>query len=82
MDENIKKKFNDQAESAIADGDRMVKNFATKIIPTGIWCAATVWGSIALALNANAGPLYIVLGVIASAGAIATTVNVYRNFNK
>lgn len=82
MKEETRKSFNAQADEAIAKQKNSTKNFALKIIPTGIWCAATIWGSIALALNANAGPLYIVLGVIASAGAIATTVNVYRNFNK
>lgn len=75
---DLDKRTNEQAESAIAKLKNENKNFILKTIPTSLWCAATIWGSITLALNMSAAPMYIILGAIASIGAIITTIKVYK----
>lgn len=82
---NIMKNFNEtmkeQAEAALDKQKNATKDFILKLIPSALWTAATIWGGIALALNTKGSGLYVVLGVIASAGALITTFKVYRNYH-
>lgn len=72
--------FKQMAEEAVAKQRKAAKNFVVRIIPTILWCAASVFTAVN-AFNDGEG-FYIATGIISSIGAVVMAVKVYKETNK
>ena len=72
--------FNKQAEEALAKQKKATKDFLTKIIPTALWTAATIFTAVNAFNDKKA--FYVVTGLIAIAGALVFAIKVYKDYDK
>ena len=73
-----KEAFKQKAEDAVEKQRIATKDFATKIIPTVLWFAASLFTAVN-ALNNGEG-FYVVTGIISIIGAAIFTVKTYKAY--
>lgn len=72
--------FEKQAEEALAKQKKATKDFAIKLIPTGLWAAASIFTA-ANAFN-DGKAFYVVTGIISIIGALVFTIKTYKDYSK
>ena len=72
--------FKKQAEEALAKQKKATRDFVLKIVPTGLWAAASIFTA-ASAFNAG-NAFYVVTGIVSIIGALVFTIKTYKDYSK
>lgn len=72
--------FRQKAEDAVAKQRKATNDFALRIIPTVLWCVASILTAVN-AFNGGEG-FYIVTGIISVIGSVVFAIKIYKDFEK